>query len=235
MSLHDLFVNQIVMQAEAARDVLLNDPIVGPFVEASLAIPRPYLGAGDIRLIIIGQDPTVKRTTSRSNVTTVLNLDKPGNLRSYLADICSGLGLSLDGQVYATNVCKCFFTFPPTEVQKQYRVDVLTASAALWLSILRQELARFPDALVISLGEPVLSVLVAPGASRLLKHYWGYHRRWQQGESERLRAIEPTDSTVDRRIFPFIHQLSLQKAFYKIRLSQYIAFVQSCGAQRQKI
>ena len=75
-------------------------------------------GHGGIQLVVLGQDPTVKNAEARGRITTVLNLDKPGSLRSYLQRVCAGLGARLDENVYATNVIKNFFTMPPTTVKE---------------------------------------------------------------------------------------------------------------------
>jgi len=43
-------------------------------------IPSVFVEAvdlGNIRLLVIGQDPTVKREGSRGTISTVLNVDKP--------------------------------------------------------------------------------------------------------------------------------------------------------------
>jgi len=220
-----VWLEDIVAKASAARDELARQPQIGPFVDRSLPIPRPYAGYGDIKLVIIGQDPTVQRAEERAGIRTVLNLDKRGGLLRYLAGVCQDLGVSLKENVYATNACKCFFTRPPTAIVD---VDVLALSAPLWLPILRAELAQFPDALVTSLGQPVLSMLVRDGYSREMKDYWGYHPHWKAGERKPMHAIEPAESTVGRRIFPFVHQPTLRgarAAFYRERRGEYIAFM----------
>ena len=43
---------------------------------SELPIPEPFIGNGRIKLIILGQDPTVKNMESRKKIRTVLNLDK---------------------------------------------------------------------------------------------------------------------------------------------------------------
>lgn len=78
-------------------------------------IPSVFMGTDDIRkvrLVVIGQDPTVKNEASRETIETVLNLDKPrGSLYKYISLICEGLGLDLCRHVYATNYAKNFFIF----------------------------------------------------------------------------------------------------------------------------
>lgn len=219
------FIDNILVQSTVGRDALLHNPTVGRFVDASLPVPQPFLGTGDIRLVIIGQDPTIQQKESRSKVTTALNLERGGPLRTYLSKICSGLGLVLEQHVYATNAVKCFFLEPPTKIKEDYGIDVLEANADIWLPILKHELTQFPDATVISLGQPVLSMLVHEGRSRQLKTYWGYHRDWQQGRREALSEISSINSRLERRIFPFVHLSTKAPLFYKEMLDHYLAYV----------
>ena len=62
-------------------------------------IPSVFMEADNermIRLIVIGQDPTMKNEGRRETIETVLNLDKPrGSPYKYLSQICDGLGLDL--------------------------------------------------------------------------------------------------------------------------------------------
>lgn len=230
------FIDGVVARAQAAREQLLQDSVVGPYIDRDLpGIPVPYVGTGDICLVIIGQDPTVQSEKRRSSITTVLTLDEKGSrLWSYLDTLCNELELSLDEHVYATNVCKCFFTSPPTTIARDDDVNVLEASASVWLPILRDELAAFPEATVISLGEPVLSVLVKPEYSQQMKHYWGYHRQWKAGKRTPMRAILPEQSTVSRQVFPFVHQPTLRgkrTEFYRQRRAEYVEFIKGHFSQ----
>lgn len=65
------FVTYIVEQAMAVQREICKHPIVGRFIEVANPIPRPFVGTSDIRLIIIGQDPTVQKAASRAAITTV--------------------------------------------------------------------------------------------------------------------------------------------------------------------
>jgi len=222
------FIDQVVQRAYVARAALAADPRVAPFVDLGLDIPKPYLGSGEIRLVIIGQDPTVQNPRTRAHIKMVLTLDRNGHLRRYLSCLCADLGLSLAENVYATNACKCFFTDPPTTLMKERQVDVLQAGAEAWLPLLRWELEAFPAAAVISLGEPVLGMLVWPGASRSMRDYWGYHVRWREGQSTPMHAIEARESAVGRAIYPFAHQPTLhaqRAAFYRQRWAEYTAWI----------
>ena len=211
-------------ELEQARSALARDPLIGRFVRQDVSIPSPYVGRGNIRLVIIGQDPTVRVEATLLKIDTVLNLNRRGPLLVFVAGLCHQFGLSTDN-VYATNACKNHFTCPPADVQDS---DILNLSSPYWLPVLTRELAHFPQAAVISLGQPVLSMLVRPGYSREMKQYWGYHRRWQEGYSNRMRFIAADESTVGRRIFPFVHQPTIRgqrTEFYRVKRDEYLDFI----------
>ncbi len=230
MNNNNEFVESILARARTARGQILQDAVVGRYIDRDMPyIPRPYVGTGDIRLIIVGQDPTVQRAKRRASIQTVLTLDeKNSQLSRFLGELCNDLGLSLSEHVYATNACKCFFTSPPTTIHRDDDVSVLEASAPAWLPILRDELAAFPRAAVISLGQPVLAMLVRPEHCREMKHYWGYHRQWKDGKRTPMCPILSEQSTVSRQIFPFVHQPTQRgnrTEFYRQRRAEYIEFI----------
>jgi uracil-DNA glycosylase len=211
---------------------LANHPKVGRYVDAGLDIPKPYLGGSKagVRLVMVGQDPTIRNVAQREKITTVLNLDKSGALRKYAEKLCCGLGVGMS-EVYATNACKNFFTEPPTAILARTKIDVLMETSLDWLPLLRAELNQFPDAVVVSLGQPVLTMLVRSGGARAMRHFWGYHSSWQR---ERvllpLSCIQAQDSTLDRMVFPFVHQPCAQRSkFYQHRFQDYVIFIRENG------
>jgi hypothetical protein len=208
--------------ARAALESLLQDPDLSRFADPTLHIPGVFHGEGEIRLILLGQDPTVKNARSRKRITTVLNLDKPGRLRDYLCDICEGLGLNLEQHLYATNYLKNFFVKPPTQIEE---IDIFEVFGPIWLPLLHEELASFPQAPVITLGQPLLGALVCGEASPLVRNHWGYTPRWKSGERGPFRILAPQDNSLERTVFPFPHQPSIRKQFYRDRLADYTAFV----------
>jgi hypothetical protein len=126
------------------------------------------------------------------------------------------------------NLCKNFFVQKPTRIKE---VDVIKLTAPQWLPILRDELAMYPDALVIALGQPIMRFLATSG-SQHMRDYWGYVKVWQT-HPEKLKpmsAIEADNSVLNRRIFPIPHQPTLGNKgnkrgnFYRHRLSEYIDF-----------
>lgn len=233
----DEFVSSIVSRAEEARDAMACDAVIGRYVDTGLPIPSPYVGRGEIRLVIIGQDPTVQYAEGQSGIRTVLNLDRAGSaLHGFIREqLCAPLGVSLEDEVYATNACKCAFTLPPAAILHAAGANVLERAAPYWLPILRDELAAFPDAVVVSLGELVLAMLVKPGGPHKMINFWGYHRRWRSGLRVPMRALAPDESAVGRAIHPFVHQPGMRSqrpAFYGKRMGDYLAFVRRSLGKR---
>src|SRR5947209_5066918 len=81
------------------------DDVLGEYIDDELSIPKTFQGSGPIRLVVLGQDPTVQEIESRRRIKTVLTLDQSGsNLYKFVERICKGLQLKVDQNVYATNV-----------------------------------------------------------------------------------------------------------------------------------
>jgi uracil-DNA glycosylase len=207
---------------DATLSELKANPKLRRYVDSTLDIPEVFRGKGEIRLVVLGQDPTVKDPVSRRSINTVLNLDKGGNLKAYLSRICEGLGLELDQHVYATNYLKNFFVEPPTQIDE---IDIFQLFGPIWLPLLQAELALFPQAPVITLGEPLLTALVRGDASPRVRDYWGYTPRWKSSETGPFRHLAPRANVLERTVFPFPHQPSIRKQFYRERLGDYTAFV----------
>ena len=224
------FSSSVVAKAEVIQQQLIEDDQLAGLVGRTTTIPRPFQGKGPVRLVVLGQDPTVQRKESRASIKTVLNLDQPGPLRSYLEDICAALGLDLARDVYATNLAKGFFVSPPTTLARTTGRDVLVETARAWLPLLREELARFPDATVLSLGEPVLAALVKEGLPKQMRHYWGWRRGWKTRGTKPFLPIRGADTRVGREIFPFVHQPTMRgrrTEFYRVRRGDYFAFIKA--------
>jgi len=172
----------------------------------------PFMGGNDIKLIVIGQDPTIRKEERRKNIICTLNLDKQGALRRYVEQqICDNMEISIDN-VYATNVFKYFYERPPADT-----LDVLKKHLSPNLTLLKEELNHFPKVPVITLGEPVLKLLNNDQAK--VRYYWRYDRN---GEFMRVEAEE---SKLGRAFYPFCHQPSIRKQFYKDNLKDFCQFV----------
>jgi uracil-DNA glycosylase len=190
-------------------------------------IPSVFMDTNNkrmIRLIVIGQDPTVKKEASREKINTVLNLDKPhGSLYKYLSQICEGLGLDLWQHVYATNFAKNFFTKPPAQIKE---CNVLFESTHYWLPLLQEELSLFPNRLIITLGQPLLSVLLLDQKKALVHDYWGYTTDWARTKPV-FSFVPPEANILKQRLFPFPHQPSSRKNFYSTNLRSFLTYVRN--------
>jgi hypothetical protein len=206
--------------SEEISKQLRGNPLLSRYVDFSLPIPDEFMGDGEIKLIFLGQDPTVKSEKARKDIHTVLNLDKNGQLLYYLQGICRGLGLALGKNVYATNLFKNFFIQPPTQIRE---IDIFTEFTPYWLPLLRDELAQFPDAPVVTLGEPLLNSITKKAVK--VRDFWGYVPTWKSGETGAFHYLRPEDTLLDRMVFPFPHQPSIRKVFYRDRLERYVAFM----------
>jgi hypothetical protein len=216
--------HDIQNKARGMLKAIASDPELSRFIDITLDIPSVFRGSGEIRLIVLGQDPTVKNPRSRARIKTVLNLDRQGGLCRYLEQICERLGLDLGLDVYATNYLKNFFVKPPTQIEE---INVFEVFGPIWLPLLRDELASFPGIPVITLGEPILSTLVREGANPYVRDYWGYAPAWKSGEARPFSFLMPEGNQLDRKMFPFPHQPSIRKRFYSERFEDYAAFVRN--------
>ena len=184
---------------------LLSDEKVNPISKDSGFVPPFNKDGKDVKLIIIGQDPTIKNVERRKGITTTLNLDKSGALRRYVEEICSGLNISLSN-VYATNVFKYFYTIPPAQT----------------FEVLEKHLSPNPNCSIITLGEPVLQLLVNKNVK--VRDYWGYYAKTHKS-TQSFKCVLPEENKLNRIIFPFCHQPSIRKDFYKDNLNRYVRFV----------
>ena len=185
-------------------------------IENTLLPVLPFRVSNKIKLIIIGQDPTVKNELSRKTIEYTLNLDINGSLKNYIKQICAGLGIEFEN-IYATNVFKYFYTYPPERT-----MHVLHSHLEPNLQLLRDEISAYPKAKIITLGLPVLQLMA--GEQAQVSQYWGYDKK--TGKSlYGFSACLPDANKLGRKFYPFPHQPKIVKGFYKNHLSKYINFV----------
>lgn len=198
--------------SDAVNSIIQSPPdMPGNSVDTTLRPVASYQGTDGIKLIIIGQDPTVRRVESRRNIKCTLNLDNPrGALYRYLCRICDGLDITIEN-IYATNIFKYFYTVPPADTP-----EVLTAHLEPNLKLLREEMSRFPECSIVTLGEPVLQLLTDD--RHRVRDCWNY---LDCG----YRYITASDNKINRTIFPFPHITSMTKALYKENLQSYLEYM----------
>jgi len=184
-------------------------------LDKDLPVISPYRGKGPIKLIIIGQDPTVGKVERRKDITCTLNLDKKSDpLKTYVKRICDGLskngGLSYSlDNIYATNLFKYFYTKTPSTTY-----NVLEKHLKKNLDLLKRELEEFKGLPIITLGEPVLKLLTNNNEN--VRKYWKSEGRVEENENE-LHEI----------IYPFPHEMTSNvKELYSGKWDSYIEYVQ---------
>lgn len=78
-------IQEIVHDLMSSDISILNDPGRTP--------PLPFRGSGPIELIILGQDPTVRKEKHKDEIKVTLLLDQDSRLPKYLKNICANLNL----------------------------------------------------------------------------------------------------------------------------------------------
>ena len=92
MKTSDIFLNSL-----AIRDkLILQNNFIENKIDENLLPVLPFRITDNIKLIIIGQDPTVKNCESREKIEYTLNLDKKGSLKKYISDICIQLDIEFE-------------------------------------------------------------------------------------------------------------------------------------------
>jgi len=119
--------NKLLIEVKKVINKLVSSEI-SSYIDSSLTPPDPFRGGGEIKLIVLGQDPTVHNPKHRKKLKVALLLNQPGRLRTYVEDICKGLDIELDENIYATNLLKNFFTAPPDTLRKKNPQLFLTKS-----------------------------------------------------------------------------------------------------------
>lgn len=191
------------------------NPIAGGYVS-------PFVGKKDIRLIILGQDPTVTKVEERDNVKMTLNLDREkGVLWRHVNKACHGLGLEVDN-IYATNVFKYFYTYKPTKNAATQRV--LQEHAQSNIELLKEELEVYPNLPIITLGEPILKLLTYP--ENKVQYYWDYDEAEKVSHGH-FSHVAPNDNKLGRDIFPFVHAnyYMMRNRLYKDNFDGYLEYV----------
>lgn len=212
---------QIDNKLKATKRLLLKDSILQNDIDFSNDFILPYSGSdtiSDIKLVIIGQDPTVKRKESRKDIKITLNLDKENSLKAYLKKVCDILQIDIDKEIYATNLYKCFFNLPPADDR-----TILTRHFKIWIDFLINELNEFDKPTIITLGEPLIQQLIH-AENKKVKYYWDYIGKTKSGGE--FKFVEPNENYLQKRIYPIAHQPTWSRnKFYNTYLKDYLEFI----------
>jgi len=213
--------NELSIKVRKVIDRLTSSEI-GSYVDRSLTPPEPFRGRGKIKLIVLGQDPTVQKPEHRKQIEVTLLLNQQGRLKTYLEDICKGLGIDLDENIYATNLLKNFFTIPPDKRRKE-DPQFIQKAADHWIPLLKEEIEKFENVPVLPLGQPVLNCLTKSPDKVLIRYYWGYEGPAKYGRN--FGYIKPEENVLGRVVFPFPHIPGLSHKFYRQQMDGYLAFM----------
>lgn len=217
----EIHLKQINHNLSKIKRRLFADDILNKDIDFTHKFIPPYTKANnisDIKLIIIGQDPTVRELESRKDINTTLNLNRKGSLRFFVNHICAELNFDIDKDIYATNLYKCFFNFPPADDEK-----ILYRHFKYWVDFLVDEISVFNNPIIISLGEPLIRQLLNC-KKRDIKYYWDYIGNTKSGRN--FKYIEAKNNYLGQRIFPIAHQPTCKKNdFYKLHLDDYLKFI----------
>jgi len=200
--------------------LIQSKPHLREFADTIHPIPRIYYGGGKIKLIVIGQDPTIINKASRKGITTVLNLDKPGKMQRFIFSVCEKLGIDPVKELYATNLYKNFFDEPP-----HYSAEVMKKFFDLWFPILKEEVSLFPNVPIITKGDHVLETILDEKKDRCVRNYWGFAEDWRIGIGLPYKYVLPNENSLGRLIFPFPRQTSMLREFYLERCESYLEHV----------
>ncbi|NOZ46965.1 MAG: hypothetical protein GXO79_09315 [Chlorobi bacterium] len=228
---------QIGKKLKSTKKLLLHDSILQNDIDFSYDFILPYSKAdsfSNIKLVIIGQDPTIQSNKESSKkrqrkITITLDLNnKNGNLRKYCKLICENLDIDIDNEVYATNLCKCVFKGKPA-----YN-GVLDKHSKYWIPLLKKELSVFSDKVIfITLGEPLIRQLIFH-SSKKVNYYWDYIKETRESGGD-FKCNQPFENFIQKRIYPIAHQPTWNRInFYKTYLSDYLEYIKRNEKQSTK-
>jgi uracil-DNA glycosylase len=215
----NLNINNITDKAKVIRSNILKDDTFKNDLDIKLEyIPKPFKG-NDVKIFIIGQDPTIQNEKSRIKIKTVLNLNYPNSLNRYVNLILTTLNYDMNN-LYATNFYKCFFAEPPAPHK-----EILTRHFRYWLDLIKEELDYYPNAKILTLGEPLIQQFIT-NENKRVSFYWNYIGKTTS--DGKFSYVSAKDNVLGRDFFPLPHQPSYAKnRFYKKYFAQYLNFVKN--------
>jgi len=208
-------LKNIINKSESIRQTILKDKLLSESLNSKyIHIPKPYLGRGKIKLIIIGSDPGP--CLEGPIIKTVMNLDRKGTIHyNYISGILKGLHLKFDN-LYATNYYKCIFSKGDFRLKSAVQFKY-------WLELLKEEINNYPHAAIISSSELLNSFFITKGATKLV-YYWDYIGANDSGLE--FKYIEAKNNILNRNIYPFPHYRTyLQSVFYVHYLDNYLEWM----------
>ena len=120
-------------------------------LEAQLRVAPYYREGPGKRVMLIGQDPTIRRKPERVKKALMLDVEN-GQLSRWLNDVF-GKDVFQSFTLYATNLVKCSFDTPPSSSEKG-GVKFLEGYFTKCKEYLLLEINQFKPDCVFTLGEP---------------------------------------------------------------------------------
>jgi uracil-DNA glycosylase len=119
--------------------------------------PIPYYETGQnnkIKIMIIGQDPTISNRANQHLVTIPLKFNKNREpLRKYINEIFGEKNIN-NSYIFVTNTIKCILKVFPGSFQKDDRLDYLHNIFICCKENLEKEIDLFKPNYIFTLGEP---------------------------------------------------------------------------------
>jgi len=89
---------------------------------------------------------------------------------------------------------------------------------------LQQELLEFNDATIITLGEPILQLLTHDKMK--VREYWDYDLKTRRTNGI-FKLSSANENKLGRNFYPFPHQTSIRKEFYKNTIETYTEWLKT--------
>lgn len=219
----NLHLKKVEKESRHIRNYLRKDKVLEQDIDFDLNFIPPFSNAesvDNVKLIVIGQDPTIRNIEARKAIKSTLNLDKKGSLNQYVNRICEQLNIDFEKEMYATNLYKCFFNHPPADDK-----TILNRHFKIWIDCLVNELTPFKNATIITLGEPILKQIVS-SKNKEVRQFWAYTGNTESNKE--FKMVKSDENYLQKMIFPFPHQPAFSRnKFYQKYFDDYAEFAKN--------
>lgn len=177
------------MNVEKMNDVLkLLEQHLVINIDDYIPFPKPYIGKGDIKAIVIGADPS---TNNSLRFDTVFDLNGEDN--RYFSGIkrnLQAIGLSLDN-IFVQNFCQNYFTKTSYDQKANWR-----RASGVWYQFIRDELDERYDRSIPLLITSELIMKRYIDQDIIEKNTYYY-------DNPEIVPIESNEIISGRKVFPF--------------------------------
>ncbi len=157
-----------------------------------------YREGNDLRLMLVGQDPTIDKRPEEVEVPLMLNSTKRSNLRKWLSN---EVGIKFDEiTVYATNVVKCTFDAMPSMQKPNPGLKFLEPFYEKCSLHLKNEIEMFKPNVVLTFGEPAHKLFI-----RQLENYPKDKLEMTSAFDGIFETVKLKDSKIEFKYSPSLH------------------------------